>query len=199
MTNTEAPTLIDPRPGFASAVALGTLAVEAVQPEQLDGPTPCADYDVRQLTHHLVGVLRRVAVIGAGGDPFSVTVNDLDVPDAELPAAWAEAAEHAEDAWRDDEVLGAMRTLPFATLPGAIALSIYTSEVLVHTWDLASAIGHDLPWDAVADEVAASLAAMRVALPAEHRGGEIPFAPPVEVGADASLIEQLVAWTGRRP
>jgi uncharacterized protein (TIGR03086 family) len=36
----------------AAAVAAGIIA--AVKPDQLDGPTPCADWTVRQVINHLV-------------------------------------------------------------------------------------------------------------------------------------------------
>jgi hypothetical protein len=84
----------------------------------------------------------------------------------------------------------------------------------VHTWDLATATGQDPEWD---DEVvAASLALMQGILPPAdartrayeeaaanmpegRRAFRPPFGPAVEVPATASPIDQLVAWTGRRP
>ncbi len=78
-----------------------------------------------------------------------------------------------------------------------MALTIYTSEVTTHTWDLAAAIGATIRWDDVVVE--ASLAAMSQALPADRRGGEVPFAAVVATAPDAPAIERLVAWTGRAP
>ncbi|GAA1511493.1 hypothetical protein [Nocardioides humi] len=36
-------------------------------------------------------------------------------------------------------------------------------------------------------------------MPAEPRGGEIPFGPVVPVADDAPAYDRLVAWTGRDP
>ncbi len=209
MTNTNttnpAPSLVgdveltadDPRLAFAKAVSLGRAVIAGVRPDQLDDPTPCPDYDVRQLAGHLIAVVQRVAAVGRGEDPFSVAQIATDLDPANLAAPYAAAAHEVQDVWSDPALLGQLVTLPFATLPGAVALRIYTSEVSVHTWDLATATGQLPEWD---DEVlTVAYTTMRQALPAEPRGGELPFAAVVEVAADAPLIDQLVAWNGRRP
>ena len=187
----------DPRRPFASAVAIAGTVITQIPPTAFGDPTPCTDYDVCQLTGHLVGVLRRVAVIGRSGDPFSVNTEIDDVADGAWMAAWTDAAHDVQAAWSDPAVLGRDLTLPFATLPGALAIRIYTSEILVHTWDLATAIGVQPMWDD--DAIETSLQAMTVALPSDLRGEGIPFDPVVPVADDAPLIDRLVAWTGRRP
>ncbi|HAS12506.1 MAG TPA: TIGR03086 family protein, partial [Acidimicrobiaceae bacterium] len=49
-TTTPAPFGVDdPRHVFGRAVAVGTATVAAVRPDQLDGPTPCSEMDVRHL------------------------------------------------------------------------------------------------------------------------------------------------------
>ncbi len=185
----------DPRIAFAGAVSLGRAVIAAVRPDQLDAPTPCPDYDVRGLVGHLVAVVQRVAAVGRGEDPFSVAqVADLEPGD--LAAPYITAAHDVQAVWSDATLLGRMITLPFATLPGAVALRIYTGEVSVHTWDLATATGQQPAWDAAVLEVA--LGAMTQGLPAEPRD-EVPFAPVVHVPAGATLIDRLVAWTGRQP
>ncbi|MEM9563173.1 MAG: TIGR03086 family protein, partial [Actinomycetota bacterium] len=101
--------------------------------------------------------------------------------------------------WADDAVLGRDLTLPFAVVPGAIALSIYIGELTIHTWDLAVAIGADVVWDD--DVVDGAVVAITTGLPAEPRGDEvgIPFDPVVPTAQDAPAIDRLVAWTGRDP
>ena len=203
----------DPRAVFTRAVTLAGSVMANVRPEQLDDPTPCDEYDVRQLLGHLIGVLRRVATWRRGQNPFSVPTVAGDVANGSWPQAWAEAAREAEAAWSDDAVLERVIRLPWAELPGAAILAMYTSEVTVHTWDLATATGQRPEWDAKVLEVA--LASIQVALPAEgraerlgavrdkmpagHTDGTPPFAEAVPIAADAPLIDRLVAWTGRRP
>ncbi|MET8682359.1 TIGR03086 family metal-binding protein [Streptomyces sp. NPDC004647] len=187
----------DPRPGFMRAVALAGRTLAGVRPDGFDEPTPCTEFTVRQLSNHLVSVLRRVAVVGRGEDPFSVPPVADDVADGDWSTAWEAAARDVEAVWSEPAVLNRPLRLPFATLPGGIALVVYTTEVTVHTWDLATATGQRPAWDPAV--LAVSLGAMRRAVPAEPRGGQVPFAAVVNVPADAPDIEQLVAWYGRQP
>ena len=187
----------DPRPAFARAVALGGSVISAVRADQLSGATPCEAYDVRDLVGHLVAVLRRIAAVARGESPFSVPQEVTHVADDGWRTAWDAAAHEVQAAWTDDAVLARPLVLPFATLPGAVALAIYTSEVTVHTWALATATGQRPTWDETV--VVPALATMQHALAAENRGDGIPFGPVVEVAEDASAIDRLVAWNGRRP
>lgn len=203
----------DPRAIFARAVSTAGSVIAAVAPEQLDRPTPCDDYDVRQLLGHLVGVLRRVAVVGSGGDALSVPQIADDVAGDAWSAAWLDAAHQVQAAWSDDAVLARMVRLPWTELPGAAALALYTNEITVHTWDVATATGQRPDWDAQVLEVAfaairqgmpaggrsAAFEAMRASLPQALRHAKAPFAEAVDVGDDAPAIDRLVAWNGRRP
>jgi uncharacterized protein (TIGR03086 family) len=186
----------DPRFPFSKAVALAGTVIAAVKPDQFDRATPCPEYDVRRLTGHLVGVLRRVATVGRGEDASTVPVVVEQSSDDRWLEHWTEAAHDVRAVWGDPSILGRQLVLPFATLPGAAVMGIYTSEVTVHTWDLATATGQQPAWD---DAVAAfGLAAMHQALPAD-RTPEVPFAAAVAVPDDAPMIDRLVAWNGRRP
>ena len=203
----------DPRPLFAAAVATATAVIGAVRADQLDDPSPCTEYTVRDVIGHLVGVLPRVAAMGRALDPMSVDVDDVQATDAGLLAAWNAAAADAQAAWTDDAALRRTIVLPWASDLGAVALLGYASEITVHTWDVATATGQSPAWND--DVVGRALDLMRSWLPGENRaaifaavrenmGPEAasspdPFAEVVRTPADAPLIDQLVAWNGRRP
>jgi uncharacterized protein (TIGR03086 family) len=88
-------------------------------------------------------------------------------------------------------------TVPWGVVPGRAAGWGYVRELAVHAWDLASALGTvDALDPALADVV---VDRVRAALPAEPRGGGIPFGPVVEVPDDAGAYERLVGWLGRDP
>jgi uncharacterized protein (TIGR03086 family) len=188
----------DPRPTFAEAAAIGRQIVGGVRADQLDSPTPCVDFDVRTLGRHILAVLQRLAIVGAGGTPDE----SPDFIEGVADDAWVEAydrfAEQVESVWSNDAVLANILTVPWAKLPGAIALMIYINEITVHTWDLAIATGQTAPWnDGV---VMTAFTAIQRGLPPEGRvDNRIPFADVVEVPTDAPLIDRLVAWNGRRP
>ena len=198
---------------FTNAVQLGGSVVAAVRPDQLDKPTPCGDYTVRPLLGHMVGVLQRVAVLGQGGDGMRCPPRSQGVADDGWVQAWQAAAADVRKAWADEAAMARTYTFPWAVHDGAATLAMYTSELSVHTWDLARATGQRPAWD---DEVltvalasihvdlpggnrAAMFEAMRETMPPELRDFTPPFAEVVEVPDDAPLIDRLVAWTGRQP
>ena len=192
-----APGPTDPRPGFARALATARSVVAGVRAGQLEGPTPCTDFDVRTLLGHLTAVLHRVAAVGRGQDPFSVAQISIGIDDEGWDDAFAAAAAEVEAVWANPAVLERLLKLPFGTLPGAVALAVYTGEVTTHSWDLAVATGQEPDWDA--EVVAHALAAAQRALAADRRGPEVPFGAVVAVRDGAPLIEQLAGWQGRDP
>ncbi|MFE2874208.1 TIGR03086 family metal-binding protein [Streptomyces roseus] len=192
-----APSSFDPRADLAAAVELAGRTLAAVRPEQYDAPTPCEEFDVRRLSSHLVAVVRRISVIGRGEDPFSVPSFADEIADGGWAAAWEPGAREVAQVWGDPGILGRQLRLPIGVLPGAAAAAVYTHELTVHTWDLATATGQAPEWDpALIERV---IGVVRRALPAESRGGRIPFAEVVTVDPGAPAIDRLVAWAGRRP
>lgn len=193
----ETPTgLPDPRPDLATTTAQLTATIEAVRPDQLDLPTPCPDWTVRDLLAHLVGVADRITALGRG-EVAEGEVTPPTVDDDGWAAAWSAATEGARRQWSDDDLLGAIVHPPFGSMPGAVALSVYVCEFTVHHWDLASALGVDVVWDEAI--VAGAYAGTVASLPAEGRGVEVPFGEVVPVPDDAPTIDRLVAYLGRRP
>lgn len=205
----------DPRTGFARAVAVGTTTIAEVAPGQLGDPTPCDELDVDGLLGHLVGVLHRVAAIGQRVDPVAVPAF-VERPEQGWLRAWTDAAADVERAWADDAALERTVVLPWATLTGGAALLGYVNEIVVHTWDLATATGQQPMWDD--DVVAGAYWAITQTLPPTGRAAifrevmaridpaavgtaaiEPPFADAVPVGEEATPIDRLVAYTGRTP
>jgi uncharacterized protein (TIGR03086 family) len=199
MTTTTSPRIAsptDPRPPFAAATGLLLTTVAVVRPEQLTAPTPCTEFDVRTLLGHVLYVLRRIAVAGAGGEVGSVPPVTGE-PAEGWEAALRAAAGRVAEVWADDDVLDLVMRLPFGTLPGRAALATWIGEVTTHTWDLAVATGQSPAWDD--DVAAAGLAAIHGKLPAAGRPAGVPFADAVPVPDDAPVIDRLVAWQGRDP
>jgi uncharacterized protein (TIGR03086 family) len=208
MSTSTSSSIIDPRRILDRAVAAGATVIAGVRPDQLAAPTPCPEMDVRAMLGHLVGVLDRIAALGLGDDPFSVT--ELQEPDGDWSAAWEASGMHAAAAWRDDATLERPMVLPWIQGSGAEVLTSYFSELTVHTWDLAVATGQQPRWD---DTVVTAALGARQILPAENRRAvfeeisaamgldevAIPFAEAVPVPHDAPAIDRLVAWNGRDP
>jgi uncharacterized protein (TIGR03086 family) len=173
----------DPRTVYAKARAQTAELVAGVKADQLDDPTPCPGYTVRGLLSHLVGGMNRAAHVGEGG-------NALDVP--------ARVADGPHDgAWADDAKLDELRQVPWGTVPGRGVVAGYVQEVLTHGWDLATATGQPTEGDPELAEYA--LASARRFLPAEPRGGPIPFEAVVAVPDEAGPYARLAGWLGRQP
>src|SRR5215207_9639280 len=95
----------DPRPLFHRAADQAQRLIAGTTPDQLNGPTPCAEYDVRSLLGHMVTGFRRIAHVAAGGNALDIPTVTQDVE----PSGWAQAVADAraklDAVWADDAVL----------------------------------------------------------------------------------------------
>lgn len=160
-----------------------------VGPDQWDAPTPCTDFTVRQLVDHAVDVQRTMPKAVGAGDA-------VDTPLGDDPAsAWTTIVAAGEEALRAEGVLDMVVPGPMGERPVGQSMGIPTMDLLVHTWDLARAIGADetLPADMVAHAYE-QLQPMDAML----RDPQV-FGPKVEVPDDADLQTRFIAFTGRQP
>src|SRR2546423_2210737 len=99
--------------------------VGGVQPDQMDLPTPCSDWDVRTLIAHLVGGNIRFLDVAEGKprpERGSVT---QDVLGDDPVGAYRRSAEALRQAWRDPARLEQHRQLPLAVMPARAALTLH--------------------------------------------------------------------------
>ncbi|MEU0672413.1 TIGR03086 family metal-binding protein [Streptomyces sp. NPDC006172] len=171
-----------------------------VRDEQLDGPTPCPRYAVRNLLGHLthLAVAFRDAARKDLG-PTTDTNPDATLP--ELPTGWREelptALDALAEAWRDPAARTGMTRAGGIDLPGEIAVAVAADELVVHGWDLARATGQEYAPDPAA--VRASHAFLRAAAEEADGGGGGIFGPVVPVPKDAPLLARTVGLSGRDP
>jgi uncharacterized protein (TIGR03086 family) len=116
------------------------------------------------------------------------------VPDGGWADALAAAEAKMAAVWADDSVLDAVVTVPWGRVPGRAAVWGYVREALVHGWDLAVATGQD--GEAAPATAEAVLVVTQRVMPAEPRGGPIPFAGPVDPRPEAGPTERLANWCG---
>lgn len=174
--------------------------VAAVRDDQLTEATPCEKYAVGDLVEHIgglslafTGAARKQPVAGGAeggsGDASRLEPGWRDRIDrslAELAEAW-----RAPAAYEGETEAGGVR------MPGPIAASVALNEVVVHGWDLATALGR--PFEVSDEDVAACMAfAEPFSTPesADMRGDA--FGPVVAVPDDASPLERLLGMMGRR-
>ncbi|NAZ74536.1 TIGR03086 family protein [Kineococcus sp. T13] len=185
----------DPRPLMGTAMDVVERLLVLVGPADLDAPTPCEGWDVRDLLGHLVAVTRRVAHIARGGRPADLPTVLESVPGGDWAAAWRAGRADLEAAWADDDLLARTVVHPAGEMPAAVAGTIYVQEFTVHAGDLAVALGRT---DLLDEDLARRMLDVSTRfLPASPRGGPVPFGPVVEVPADAPAHVRLAAWLGR--
>jgi uncharacterized protein (TIGR03086 family) len=185
--------LPDLRPQLAVAQNWVAALIEGVQTDQLGLPTPCHDFDVRDLIAHVYKGADRVRGMGEGraADTIDFTVDQLP---ADLAAGYREHIAAAQQAWAGDDSLGRLVTAPWGTVPGAMAVGGYLTEALAHGWDLATATGQPNEIDPELATVALQVAER--AIPAQGRQ-EMPFAEVVPAAQDATPGTKFVNWMGR--
>ncbi|WP_316520409.1 TIGR03086 family metal-binding protein [Kitasatospora brasiliensis] len=179
---------------YAEALAAFGERVRLVTPDQWDSPTPCADWSVRDLVNHLTGEqlwvpeLLMGATIGEVGGRF-----DGDVCGADPVTAWTDAADAAREAWAVPGATELTVHLSFADTSGQYYLDQLTTDLVIHSWDLAEGIGRltRLPAELV------EFALGQFSGYGDLSGSGL-FDPPVPVPADAGPQTRLLALTGRR-
>lgn len=168
--------------------------VRAVQPEQWTAPTPCADWNVRQLVNHVAVEDLWVPPLMAGqaiedvGDAF-----DGDQLGDDPVSAWAAAVAGAREAVAEPEVEARTVHLSYGDEAASEYLLQLFADHLIHGWDLATGIDGDttMPPELV-DACAAWFAGREGAY---RSGGAI--AERVPVSDDADPQTRLLAAFGR--
>lgn len=179
---------------------VGIDVVSAVGIGDLDRPTPCAGWDVRQLLAHMIGQNYGFAdaAEGRGGE---VAVFADRVVGTDPAGEYAASARRAIAAFGAPGVLE--RDLEVAvvrggvTLPGTAVIGFHLVDYVVHAWDVARSLGVPVAFDEDVLRVALDVA---LAVPEQARSDDerTPFRPVVETSS-ADLLDRVVANLGRTP
>jgi uncharacterized protein (TIGR03086 family) len=202
----DAPTLVDVREVYRRASAAFSTAAHRIG-DRWQAPTPCADWDVRQLLHHIVEEERWTPPLFAGetiasvGDRFAGDLLGND-PLASLD----DAAAAAFDAVRADGAMERTVHLSFGDFAGREYALQLAADHLVHAWDMARAVGADETLDP--ETVVVIRDWFRSMEQAYRDAGVIGPRPPVtesmlgsasDPSADADPQVELLAMFGRTP
>ncbi len=169
----------------------------AVGPDDWSRPSPCAEWDARDVVRHVVDMHHVMLRPYGRSTPEATTVDDD-------PLAAFRAARAEVEAIVDDRELATRTTeSPAGTLAGADMIDqVASADLVIHRWDLARATGQD---DAIDPEELERMwpafqqipDVMRV--PGAFGPGITVFGPVVEVPAHASLQERALGLVGRDP
>jgi len=171
--------------------------VAGVGAEQWHDGTPCSEWDVRTLVHHLLYEQRWVPPLFEGltieqvGDRFE---GDLMGDDASIcPGLLASSMEDAHAAVAEPDALKRTVHLSFGDTSGQEYVMQLTADLAIHAWDLARATGQD---DAIDPDAVALLLPWAEAY-AELLAASGMFGSPIDVGAGAPDEVRLLGLVGR--
>ncbi|GAA2614186.1 maleylpyruvate isomerase family mycothiol-dependent enzyme [Dactylosporangium fulvum] len=169
-----------------------TELVRGAAPDAWDRPSPCPGWAARDVVRHLVEWLSGFLRSGAG-----VELPEGPSPDDDPVGAWQAHADAVQALLDDPATAGLMlkdRNVGELPVPAAITM-FYTSDVFLHTWDLARATGQDERLDP--QRCAVMLEGMLPMDAVLRASGH--YGPRVEVPDDADPQTRLLAFSGRRP
>lgn len=176
-----------------------------VRPGQWEWPTPCTEWNVRQLVNHMTrGNLNYVVLVEGGTREEFLRLREVDALGTDAVGAYNRSVWECARAFARPRALQRVLDYPLGLVTGQQALAVRTTDSTIHTWDLGRAVGVDDTLDAglVAwigdhlDEIYAGLAETPIAVDTTHRF----FAAPESVPAgDASPQDQLLHRMGRNP
>jgi uncharacterized protein (TIGR03086 family) len=152
----------------------------------LDSDTPCDKWDVRELMNHMletqqyfVGSARGQKASPPGQTPPATLLGDDPVKD------FKGARDEMMTTYGDKDVLE----------KSGPSLGIAVADQLLHGWDLAKATGQDTSMPNGLAEAAYQM--IHGKLTDDQRKGS--FKPEVQIDADASAQDKLLAYSGRKP
>ncbi|MEP6629683.1 MAG: TIGR03086 family metal-binding protein [Lapillicoccus sp.] len=190
------------RESDARAVALSTTVVAQVAPTDLERPTPCAGWSVRDLLLHMAAQHHGFAAAARGGSvgpaDWSASAADVADPVGAYPGAAAEVVE----AFASADLDTAQLTLPdfgAMTFPAPRAISFHFIDYLVHAWDVGVSVGVPVRPDDDLLQPAVEITRAVPAGDARTRPGAA-FAPVLDgVAAEPDAWRRVLRMLGRDP
>ncbi len=176
------------------ALALASVGhlVDGVAAAQWTAPTPCPEWDVRQLVNHLVAGNLAVAALVRAQAPPDRRVSPLGDDPA---SAYRASAAALQAAFAQPGALERTFGSPYGPAPGSMLVHLRITELLVHGWDLARATGQP---PGLPDALAQNELALSRALLGNAPRDAMPIAEPQPAPAGAAAIDRLAAFFGRQ-
>lgn len=174
----------------SAEATLGVLqqVLHTIAGEDGQRPTPCSDYNVKELTWHLLNSTMALGLMvdaDYSGREHGDAVESLVIS----------TARPTLDAWHRRGLEGDVM-MGEHPMPARVAAAVFSIEFLVHAWDYAAAVGREVNAPDSLVEYVLELA-QKLIKPGER--AQAGFASAVDVPVDASALHRLIAFTGRDP
>lgn len=177
--------------------------LRSVRPDQWHRPTPCTEWDVRQLVNHMTrGNLNYVDLLGGGSAARFMRSRDADALGDDPLGAYVRSVRECAEAFAGPDALSRILDYPLGRVTGRQALAVRVTDSTIHTWDLARAVGVDdgldpelVAWiDEHLGQIYAGLAETPTAADTTHRFFAAPGRP---TPAGAPRQDRLLHRMGR--
>ncbi|QIG45456.1 TIGR03086 family protein [Nocardioides anomalus] len=180
-----------PAEEFAEVAARFGEVVAGVRPEQWDDPAPVPDWTARDVVRHLVEWFPALT----HGLPVAVAPGPS--VDDDPAGAWSAFQRGVQDLLDDPDSAALVPTNPnFGGVPlGEAVTRFFSTDVFMHTWDLARATGQDATLDP--ERCAAMLSGMEPIDDLLRQSGQ--YGPRIDVGEDADVQTRMLGFIGRDP
>ncbi len=178
---------------FRRSAALADATVSAVRPDQLDDPTPCTQWTVRQLLNHMTGGNLFFLSLGSGAPPPDRAADHVG---ADHVASFRASLDQLSALFNEPGFLDREVSTPFGPGVGRVLVGMRFNENLVHSWDVARATGQSTDLEpGLAGVALASLQAAPMVAQARGEGGM--FGAEQSAPAGAPVADRLAAFAGR--
>jgi len=183
------------------AVEVSRAIVAGITADQLSLPTPCAEWDLGALLAHMTVQHHGFAAAMAGERTTVADWVPAPLPDDPM-AAYGVAVDRVLASFAASDATSGKAYLPEIrggiTVPATMAMGFHFVDYVVHSWDVAAALGVPVTFD---DEVlaAALVVAEQVPDDAQSRGPGNSFAPSVPATGDAGPLDRVLTALGRTP
>jgi uncharacterized protein (TIGR03086 family) len=184
--------MLPDQPAPRHRVVAGAFTDRVVATRDWDAPAPVEGWRARDVVRHLTTWL----------PPFLAAGSDVELPrgpsvDDDPAASWRTHADAVQALLDDPATAGrVLSNQHVGDVPLDVAIDrFYTTDVFLHTWDLARATGQP---DRLDPEVCAQLLAGMEPMEEIIRGSG-QYGPRVEVPPDAGAQDRLLGFIGRDP
>ena len=174
---------------LAAAAERTVPVVHGIDDKQLSDPTPCAQFQVRDLVNHLFQVVVNFQALATKGEAdFGAKPNFLE---GDWRGRFADETRRLVEAWSEPAALEG--TSPRFGLPQTAVANLVLVDLTVHGWDLSRGTGQAYT---PSPEVVAVVTPFteRMAPLARERG---TFAAMTDFPPDADEFTRLLSFTGR--
>ncbi|MGH3246292.1 MAG: TIGR03086 family metal-binding protein [Trebonia sp.] len=181
---------------MTDAAEAAARTVANVDASQFALPTPDTEWDVRTLFNHLIVWTSYSLEARANGESVGQDLIDRDfAADPGFAAAYRAQLDRALTAWADPATWERSLDVMGSPMPSADIAALNIAEMVLHGWDLAVATGQAYTVSEPAAAAALRAVEANADLFRQYKG----FAGPVEVPPGASVLDRVLALSGRDP